>query len=72
MLGSVRGQTVSGSSVLNLPPVARNDLVQAYQERHRDSDLGFRREFECLPQRLHDRTTYASEAVENFKKNRCA
>ncbi|XP_037092436.1 tyrosine-protein phosphatase 69D-like, partial [Pollicipes pollicipes] len=70
MLGSMRGQTVADSPVPDLPPIARHDLVAAYQERHRDSDLGFRREFEALPQRLHDRTTYASEALENFKKNR--
>ena len=69
MLGSVRGQPVSGSSA-PLPPIARHELVAAYQDRHRDSDLGFRREFEGLPQRLHDRTTYASEAPENYKKNR--
>ncbi|KAF0312425.1 Tyrosine-protein phosphatase 69D [Amphibalanus amphitrite] len=68
MLGSVRGQPVSGSTPL--PPIARHELVSAYQDRHRDSDLGFRREFDCLPQRLHDRTTYASEAPENYKKNR--
>lgn len=39
-------------------------------ERHRDSDYGFQREFELLPDRFNDRTTRASEARENIYKNR--
>ncbi|XP_014226420.1 tyrosine-protein phosphatase 69D [Trichogramma pretiosum] len=54
----------------DMPPIPKNDLLQAYLERHRDSDYGFQHEFELLPDRFSDRTTRASEARENIYKNR--
>ena len=53
-----------------MPPVSKNELLQAYLERHRDSDYGFQHEFELLPDRFSDRTTRASEMRENIYKNR--
>lgn len=58
------------SSPPDLPPIARLELPTAVAERHRDSDYGFQHEFELLPDRFPDRTTRASEARENFYKNR--
>lgn len=54
----------------DMPPIPKNELLQAYLERHRDSDYGFQHEFELLPDRFTDRTTRASEAQENLYKNR--
>ncbi|XP_058804465.1 tyrosine-protein phosphatase 69D isoform X2 [Phymastichus coffea] len=54
----------------DMPPIPKNDLLQAYLERHRDSDYGFQHEFELLPDRFTDRTTRASEMRENVYKNR--
>ncbi|XP_015520829.2 tyrosine-protein phosphatase 69D isoform X1 [Neodiprion lecontei] len=54
----------------DMPPISRADLLQAYIDRHRDSDYGFQHEFELLPDRFADRTTRASEARENLYKNR--
>ena len=53
-----------------MPPIPKSELLQAYLERHRDSDYGFQHEFELLPDRFTDRTTRASEARENLYKNR--
>lgn len=49
-------------------PIA--ELAGVYIERHRDSDYGFQREFEILPDRFNDRTTRASDSRENLYKNR--
>ncbi|OXU25361.1 hypothetical protein TSAR_005640 [Trichomalopsis sarcophagae] len=54
----------------DMPPIPKGELLQAYLERHRDSDYGFQHEFELLPDRFTDRTTRASEARENIYKNR--
>lgn len=54
----------------DLPPISRGELLQAYIDRHRDSDYGFQHEFELLPDRFADRTTRASESRENLYKNR--
>ncbi|XP_026827836.1 tyrosine-protein phosphatase 69D isoform X1 [Ooceraea biroi] len=64
-----RHQLVAASPP-DMPPVPKGDLLQAYLERHRDSDYGFQHEFELLPDRFTDRTTRASEAQENLFKNR--
>lgn len=53
---------------MNSIPVS--DLSTVYLERHRDSDYGFQREFELLPDRFYDRTTRASDSRENIFKNR--
>ncbi|XP_053618843.1 tyrosine-protein phosphatase 69D isoform X2 [Plodia interpunctella] len=53
-----------------VPPVAADQLAAAYAERQLDSDYGFQKEFELLPECFNDRTTHASEARENQPKNR--
>ncbi|KAL0276002.1 UNVERIFIED_CONTAM: hypothetical protein PYX00_003690 [Menopon gallinae] len=58
------------SSPPDIPPIPKAELAAAVAERHRDSDYGFQHEFELLPDRFPDRTTRASEARENFYKNR--
>ncbi|XP_012286742.1 tyrosine-protein phosphatase 69D [Orussus abietinus] len=64
-----RHQLVAASPP-DIPPISKAELLQAYIERHRDSDYGFQHEFEMLPDRFTDRTTRASEARENLFKNR--
>lgn len=54
----------------DIGPINRDDLSQAYVQRHRDTDYGFLREFEMLPNRFNDRTTKNSDAKENIGKNR--
>ncbi|XP_026471898.1 tyrosine-protein phosphatase 69D-like [Ctenocephalides felis] len=54
----------------DMVPIQKDDLLNAYMERHKDSDYGFQHEFELLPDRFPDRTTRASEARENLYKNR--
>ncbi|KAG6443605.1 hypothetical protein O3G_MSEX002936 [Manduca sexta] len=54
----------------DMPPIAKEDLAEAYAERQADSDYGFQKEFEILPDCFPDRTTHASEARENQPKNR--
>lgn len=53
-----------------LPPISKEDLVKAYQEKHKDSDYGFQHEFELLPDKFADRTTKYSDLKENTHKNR--
>ncbi|XP_020284869.1 tyrosine-protein phosphatase 69D [Pseudomyrmex gracilis] len=68
---SLRGRhQLVAASPPDMPPIPKNELLQAYLERHRDSDYGFQHEFELLPDRFTDRTTRASEAQENLYKNR--
>lgn len=50
--------------------ILTSELANIYMEKHRDSDYGFQREFELLPDRFNDRTTRASDARENIYKNR--
>lgn len=50
--------------------ILASELANIYMEKHRDSDYGFQREFELLPDRFNDRTTRASDARENIYKNR--
>ncbi|XP_034836742.1 tyrosine-protein phosphatase 69D isoform X2 [Maniola hyperantus] len=54
----------------DMPPISKEDLAAAYAERQADSDYGFQKEFEMLPDCFPDRTTHASEARENQPKNR--
>ncbi|XP_043266767.1 tyrosine-protein phosphatase 69D isoform X2 [Venturia canescens] len=68
---SLRGRhQLVAASPPDMPPIPKADLLQAYLERHRDSDYGFQHEFELLPDRFADRTTRASEGRENLYKNR--
>ncbi|CAG5077013.1 Similar to Ptp69D: Tyrosine-protein phosphatase 69D (Drosophila melanogaster) [Cotesia congregata] len=68
---SLRGRhQLVAASPPDMPPIPKNELLQAYMERHRDSDYGFQHEFELLPDRFTDRTTRGSEARENLYKNR--
>ncbi|ODN01275.1 Tyrosine-protein phosphatase 69D [Orchesella cincta] len=53
-----------------LPPIPKDQLVTAFLERHKDSDLGFQQEFEKLPDRFCDRTSEASDSRDNVGKNR--
>lgn len=54
----------------DLPPIQKNDLPQAYVDRHKDSDYGFQHEFEMLPDRFTDRTSRSGDMKENVYKNR--
>ncbi|EDV97391.1 GH16835, partial [Drosophila grimshawi] len=51
-------------------PIHKSDLVTAYKNRHKDTDYGFLREYEMLPNRFTDRTTKNSDMKENACKNR--
>ncbi|KAH8296358.1 hypothetical protein KR054_005199 [Drosophila jambulina] len=51
-------------------PIHRLDLENAYKSRHKDTDYGFLREYEMLPNRFSDRTTKNSDLKENACKNR--
>ncbi|XP_062132000.1 tyrosine-protein phosphatase 69D isoform X1 [Drosophila sulfurigaster albostrigata] len=51
-------------------PIHKTDLVTAYKNRHKDTDYGFLREYEMLPNRFSDRTTKNSDMKENACKNR--
>ena len=54
----------------DLPPIQRDNLPQAYADRHKDSDYGFQHEFELLPDRFTDRTSRSGDMKENIFKNR--
>ncbi|CRK98538.1 CLUMA_CG011889, isoform A [Clunio marinus] len=54
----------------DLPPILRENLPQAYVDRHKDSDYGFQHEFELLPDRFTDRTSRSGDMKENVYKNR--
>ncbi|KAG8190941.1 hypothetical protein JTE90_002547 [Oedothorax gibbosus] len=62
-----------GSHLSKLPyfgPIAAEELATVYAERHLDTDLLFRSEFEALPDVFRDRTTTASDSIDNACKNR--
>ncbi|XP_033338390.2 protein tyrosine phosphatase 69D isoform X1 [Megalopta genalis] len=68
---SLRGRhQLVAASPPDMPPIPKSELLQAYLERHRDSDYDFLEEFQLLPDEFTDRTTRASEARENLYKNR--
>lgn len=54
----------------DIGPISKVELPQAYVTRHKDTDYGFLREYEMLPNRFNDRTTKNSDAKENVYKNR--
>ncbi|KAJ6635524.1 Tyrosine-protein phosphatase 69D [Pseudolycoriella hygida] len=54
----------------DMGPISKSELPQAYINRHKDTDYGFLREYEMLPNRFNDRTTKHSDAKENAFKNR--
>lgn len=60
----------STSKPADIGPINKTDLPQAYVIRHKDTDYGFLREYEILPNRFNDRTTKHSDAKENVFKNR--
>ena len=51
-------------------PIPKQELLQAFIERHQNADYGFQHEYEMLPERFVDRTTRASDTRENLPKNR--
>ncbi|GFV26651.1 tyrosine-protein phosphatase 69D [Trichonephila clavipes] len=62
-----------GSHLSKLPyfgPIAAEELPAVYAEKHLDTDLLFRSEFEALPDVFRDRTTTASDCIDNICKNR--
>ncbi|GFR11554.1 tyrosine-protein phosphatase 69D [Trichonephila clavata] len=62
-----------GSHLSKLPyfgPIAAEELPAVYAEKHLDTDLLFRSEFEALPDVFRDRTTTASDCIDNVCKNR--
>ncbi|CAH2060863.1 unnamed protein product, partial [Iphiclides podalirius] len=71
VVGSLGGRQQLISAVPpDMPPIPKEELAAAYAERQADSDYGFQKEFEMLPECFPDRTTHASEARENQPKNR--
>lgn len=60
----------SNQKPTDVGPIHRDDLLQAYIQRHKDTDYGFLREYEMLPNRFNDRTTKNSDCKENSCKNR--
>lgn len=54
----------------DMTSIPSSELATIYMEKHRDSDYGFQREFELLPDRFNDRTTRASDGRESIYKNR--
>ncbi|CAG0896016.1 unnamed protein product, partial [Cyprideis torosa] len=51
-------------------PIPVGKVVDAFVSRHRETDTGFRQEFQLLPERFPDRSTRASEDSHNSAKNR--
>lgn len=51
-------------------PIPIQNLVAVFQQRRTNSDFLFQAEFESLPESFPDRTTIASDAIENATKNR--
>ncbi|XP_049536217.1 tyrosine-protein phosphatase 69D isoform X2 [Anopheles darlingi] len=64
------GDSLSSAKPPVLPPISKDDLPKAYNEKHKDSDYGFQHEFELLPDKFIDRTTKNSDMKENMPKNR--
>uniref|UniRef100_A0A1A9VMX8 protein-tyrosine-phosphatase n=1 Tax=Glossina austeni TaxID=7395 RepID=A0A1A9VMX8_GLOAU len=63
-IGSANGK------ITDVGPIQKADLYMAYKNRHKDTDYGFLREYEMLPNRFSDRTTKNSDLKENAPKNR--
>ncbi|KAI8122637.1 Tyrosine-protein phosphatase 69D [Lucilia cuprina] len=60
----------ANGKVADIGPIHKSDLYMAYKNRHKDTDYGFLREYEMLPNRFSDRTTKNSDLKENGPKNR--
>ncbi|XP_047737797.1 tyrosine-protein phosphatase 69D, partial [Hyalella azteca] len=65
-----KSNTLLSQNCIEVKPIAKDDLVQVYLENIKDSELGFRREYEALPEKFVDRSTRVSEMFENSSKNR--
>ncbi|XP_076044261.1 protein tyrosine phosphatase 69D isoform X2 [Oratosquilla oratoria] len=65
-----RSHTLMSQPAIDVKPIPREELVPSYIEKLKDSELGFRREFETLPEKFYDRTSRASDMLENANKNR--
>ncbi|GIX69508.1 tyrosine-protein phosphatase 69D [Caerostris darwini] len=64
---------IPSSHLSKLPyfgPITAEELPAVYAEKHLDTDLLFRSEFEALPDVFRDRTTTASDCIDNICKNR--
>lgn len=60
----------ANGKLTDVGPIYKSDLYMAYKSRHKDTDYGFLREYEMLPNRFSDRTTKNSDMKENASKNR--
>ncbi|XP_073837740.1 protein tyrosine phosphatase 69D [Musca autumnalis] len=60
----------TNGKITDVGPIHKSDLYVAYKNRHKDTDYGFLREYEMLPNRFSDRTTKNSDMKENIPKNR--
>ncbi|XP_059225629.1 tyrosine-protein phosphatase 69D isoform X2 [Stomoxys calcitrans] len=60
----------TNGKVTDVGPIHKSDLYVSYKNRHKDTDYGFLREYEMLPNRFSDRTTKNSDLKENTPKNR--
>ncbi|KAM7358825.1 protein tyrosine phosphatase 69D isoform 2-T3 [Cochliomyia hominivorax] len=60
----------ANGKIADIGPINKSDLYMAYKNRHKDTDYGFLREYEVLPNRFSDRTTKNSDLKENAPKNR--
>ncbi|XP_066940417.1 tyrosine-protein phosphatase 69D [Macrobrachium rosenbergii] len=65
-----RSHTLMSQPAIDVKPIPREELVPQYVEKLKDSELGFRREYESLPEKFYDRTSRASDMIENAQKNR--
>ncbi|XP_042869505.1 tyrosine-protein phosphatase 69D-like isoform X2 [Penaeus japonicus] len=65
-----RSHTLMSQPAVDVKPVPREELVPQYVDKLKDSELGFRREYEALPEKFYDRTSRASDLIENAPKNR--
>ncbi|XP_045597074.1 tyrosine-protein phosphatase 69D isoform X2 [Procambarus clarkii] len=65
-----RSHTLMSQPAVDVKPVPRDELVPQYIDKLKDSELGFRREYEALPEKFYDRTSRASDLIENAPKNR--
>ncbi|KAK3883163.1 hypothetical protein Pcinc_012496 [Petrolisthes cinctipes] len=65
-----RSHTLMPQPTVDVKPVPREELVPQYIDKLKDSELGFRREYEALPEKFYDRTSRASDMIENAPKNR--
>ncbi|CAL4098877.1 unnamed protein product, partial [Meganyctiphanes norvegica] len=65
-----RSHTLMSQPAVDVKPIPKDELIQQYVEKLKDSELGFRREYEGLPEKFYERTSHASDMIENAPKNR--